>query len=64
MQITDTVTQTIKVSNLVPSYVNYVDSGNPITFGLLRLKNPGSIQTTPEFSMLIKEEEYIILNVD
>jgi len=31
---------------------------------LLQLKNPGSIATTPEFSMTIKEQDDIILNVD
>lgn len=52
------------MSNLVPSFTNQVDPSNPITFGLLQLKNPGSIQTTPEFAIAIYQEEDIILNVD
>ena len=49
---------------MVPSYVNQVDPNNPITFGLLQLKNPGSIQTTPQFSIAIYQEDDLILNVD
>ena len=64
VQILDAATQQVEVSNLVPSYVNQVDPNNPITFGLLQLKNPGSIQTTPEFAIAIYQEEDIILNVD
>lgn len=64
VQILDSATQQVEVTNLVPSYVNQVDPNNPITFGLLQLKNPGSIQTTPEFAIAIYQEEDIILNVD
>lgn len=49
VQILDPTTQRIKISNLVPSSTYYMDAGNPIKFSLLNLKNPGSIQTTPEF---------------
>ena len=64
VQIMDITTQRVEVTNLVPSYVNQVDPNNPITFGLLQLKNPGSIQTTPEFAIAVYQEEDIILNVD
>ena len=64
VNILNVSSQIIEVTNLVPSSQYYVDAGNPFKFGLLRLKNPGSIQTTPEFAMAIYEDNNLILNVD
>lgn len=43
----------IQVKNLVPSQQYYVNEGDPFKFGLLQLKNPGSIQITAEFQISI-----------
>jgi len=64
VSVINATTQRIRVTNLVPSSTYYVDSNNPFKFGLLQLKNPGSIQTTSEFTMAIYEEDDIIVNVD
>ena len=64
VQILDLEQQIVRVSNLVPSSEYYVDAGNPFKFGLLQLKNPGSIQTTPEFAMTIYEEGSPIIKVN
>ena len=62
--IVNSATQFIEVSNIVPSYENYVDENNPFTFSLIQLKNPGSISTSSEFAISIYEEDDIILIVD
>ena len=56
--------QLIRVKNLVPSQRYYVNEGNPFKFGLLQLKNPGSIQITPEFEINVYQEDKLILKVD
>ena len=64
MAIVDESTQVVQVKFLVPAQANYVNEGDPFKFGLLQLKNPGSIQQTPEFEISIFQEDKIILTVD
>ena len=64
VQVLDTVTQRISVSNLVPSSQYYVDQNNYVKFGVQDMKNPETIQTTPEFAISIYDEDDIIIEVD
>lgn len=64
IQIISEDQQIVHVKYLVPSQNNYVNEGNPFKFGLLQLKNPGSIQETPEFEINIYQEDKQILRVD
>lgn len=64
VQVIDPILQMIKISNLVPSPKNYVDSENFVKFSLLDMKNPESIKTTDVFEIAIYDQDDLILEVD
>lgn len=63
VKITNQSTQTIIITNLVPTSDYYVDAGNFIKFDLIYLTNPGSIKTTDPFNITFYDEDNIIMTV-
>lgn len=48
---------------MVPNQNYYVDQGNFVKFGLVSMKNPGSIDPTSAFSLTLYDQNYEILTV-
>lgn len=62
--VVDANLQKIRINNLAPQAKNYQDSGNPVVFTLLLMKNPGSTQETASFEMSVFDQESIIFKVN